>query len=116
MPQITATNETTSDTPTEAIRSVNCASENAGAHEIVVRTGGDLAQRLRQNPAEFQRPDWAFMPHPGWLSALEAGLGHTPYFLEAQHQNKSAGWLPLSLVSSRLFGRYLVSLPYLNSG
>ena len=72
---------------------------------------------------------------PAWLSVLEQGLGHRPVTLIAQerrdepengaarngHGSRSGleggeicGYLPLALVSSRLFGRFLVSLPYLN--
>jgi FemAB-related protein (PEP-CTERM system-associated) len=54
--------------------------------------------------------------HPGWLRVLEAGLGHTPYCLEAVTDGETRGLLPLAYVRSLLFGRFLVSLPYLNSG
>ena len=35
--------------------------------------------------------------------------------LEAVKDQQPVGWLPLVLVRSRLFGRFLVSLSYLNS-
>src|SRR5262245_36294122 len=54
--------------------------------------------------------------HPGWLSVLEQGLGHTPYALEAARGERTVGFLPLAYVRSLLFGRFLVSLPYLNYG
>src|SRR5690242_1372835 len=54
--------------------------------------------------------------HPAWLSVLEHGLRHEPYVLEAFEQDELRGILPLTLVKSRLFGRFLVSLPYLNYG
>src|SRR5262249_49985458 len=54
--------------------------------------------------------------HPSWLTVLERGLGHTPYCLEAVEGEETRGFLPLALVRSWLFGRYLVSLPYLNYG
>jgi FemAB-related protein (PEP-CTERM system-associated) len=54
--------------------------------------------------------------HPGWLAVLRDGLGHVPYCLEARDEGKTCGVLPLAYVKSWLFGRYLVSLPYLNSG
>jgi serine/alanine adding enzyme len=50
-----------------------------------------------------------------WLLALQAGLGHQPYFLRAIRGGLLVGALPLALVESRLFGRFLVSLPYVNS-
>jgi FemAB-related protein (PEP-CTERM system-associated) len=54
--------------------------------------------------------------HPAWLLALEKGLQHRPYCLEAVCGEKTEGFLPLAYVSSFLFGRFLVSLPYLNYG
>jgi FemAB-related protein (PEP-CTERM system-associated) len=54
--------------------------------------------------------------HPRWLRVLRDGLRHQPYCLEAAADGQIVGLLPLAFVRSRLFGRYLVSLPYLNSG
>src|SRR5262245_45391213 len=54
--------------------------------------------------------------HPGWLSVLADGLGHTPYALEAVQGEQTVGFLGLAYVRSLLFGRFLVSLPYLNYG
>ncbi len=54
--------------------------------------------------------------HPGWLTVLERGLRHTAYALEATEGGATVGYLPLAYVRSLLFGRFLVSLPYLNSG
>jgi FemAB-related protein (PEP-CTERM system-associated) len=52
---------------------------------------------------------------PGWLSVLADGFGHTPYALEAVADGRTVGYLPLAFVRSLLFGKFLVSLPYLNS-
>src|SRR5262249_28052789 len=54
--------------------------------------------------------------HPGWLSVLARGLRHSPYCLEAVEGGLTRGFLALAFVRSLLFGRYLVSLPYLNYG
>jgi len=44
------------------------------------------------------------------------GLGHVPYCLEARRENGAiSGLLPLSLVRGPLFGRFLVSLPYVST-
>ncbi|HEX8200992.1 MAG TPA: FemAB family XrtA/PEP-CTERM system-associated protein [Isosphaeraceae bacterium] len=53
---------------------------------------------------------------PAWLEVLERGLGHVPVCLEAAAAGEIRGLLPLAFVRSLLFGRFLVSLPYLNSG
>lgn len=48
----------------------------------------------------------------GWASALAEGAGHRPYFLCAEESGEIVGVLPLCLMESRLFGRFLVSLPH----
>ncbi len=54
--------------------------------------------------------------HPACLDAVARGLKHRPYYLEAVRGERTVGVLPLAYVSSFLFGRFLVSLPYLNYG
>jgi FemAB-related protein (PEP-CTERM system-associated) len=74
-------------------------------------------------PAEYPRlADYvrsrgavALSRHPGWLTVLREGLGHVPYCLEAVEGGQTRGVLPLAYLRSWLFGRFLVSLPYLNS-
>jgi FemAB-related protein (PEP-CTERM system-associated) len=58
----------------------------------------------------------ALSRHPGWLEVLRQAFGHTVYGLEALADGRTRGFLPLAYVSSFLFGRFLVSLPYLNTG
>lgn len=53
--------------------------------------------------------------HPAWLTVLKDGLQHRPFLLEVEREGTTVGHLALSFVQSRLFGRFLVSLPYLNS-
>ena len=54
--------------------------------------------------------------HPGWLPVLARGLDHRMYCLEATRNGQTCGLLALAYVRSWLFGRFLVSLPYLNYG
>ncbi|MCI0381246.1 MAG: FemAB family PEP-CTERM system-associated protein [Gemmataceae bacterium] len=54
--------------------------------------------------------------HPAWLHVLRQGLAQVPYCLEAFTGDRLRGYLPLAFVHSWLFGRFLVSLPYLNYG
>lgn len=85
--------------------------------EIRLYTGQDWASRadrleayvLRQEPLALSR-------HPRWLSILAEGLKHHPYCLEAIDGERTCGLLPLAFVRSLLFGRFLVGLPYVNSG
>jgi FemAB-related protein (PEP-CTERM system-associated) len=52
-----------------------------------------------------------------WLTILNQGFGHRPYSITAETPTGFVcGGLPLALVQSALFGKFLVSLPYLNSG
>jgi serine/alanine adding enzyme len=53
---------------------------------------------------------------PRWLSILHESMGHQPLTLLTRDpvNDNITGYLPLAMVRSRLFGRFLVSLPYLN--
>ena len=55
---------------------------------------------------------------PRWLSVLQRALDHRTFALIARPGEDQTGpiegYLPLALVTSRLFGRFLVSLPYVN--
>lgn len=87
------------------------------AISIVTHHRASLAERL---PAlvDFVRSIDSRMPlgrHPAWLTVLHESLGHDVYALEAVADGRTCGYLPLAFVSSLLFGRFLVSLPYLNS-
>lgn len=53
--------------------------------------------------------------HPLWLDVLQSALGHEVFAVEAVSGGCTVGYLPLAHVSSMLFGRFLVSLPYLNT-
>jgi FemAB-related protein (PEP-CTERM system-associated) len=67
----------------------------------------DPIQRLLTTP--YSTPDLR------WLTVLERGLQHEPFLCEAKQGGVTAGVLPLGLVKSSIFGRFLVSLPYVNS-
>jgi FemAB-related protein (PEP-CTERM system-associated) len=52
---------------------------------------------------------------PRWQLVLAEGMGHVPYTIEARAEDKLCGLLPLALVRGPLFGRFLVSLPFVSS-
>lgn len=53
----------------------------------------------------------------GWKSVIERVLGHECFYLAARTPDgRLDGVLPLVRVSSRVFGSYLVSMPFLNYG
>jgi FemAB-related protein (PEP-CTERM system-associated) len=80
---------------------------------LVRYEGVELDRRLARATSDELAP-----PHPAqslkWLRILQRGLGHHPVLIEALEGDRSAGWLPLARVESWLFGRMLVSLPYVN--
>jgi FemAB-related protein (PEP-CTERM system-associated) len=97
----------------------NAAQLLSRASDVTVRTltGRALTDRLPAL-AEFATGGarGPLSRHPGWLPVLEEGLGHTPIALEAVRGGRTIGMMNLAFVRSFLFGRFMVSLPYLNSG
>jgi serine/alanine adding enzyme len=88
----------------------------ARAPSVRLLRGAELTARLPRLEAYLRCAGGAALSrHPGWLQVLERAFGHTPYALEAVDGDRTRGFLPLAYVSSFLFGRFLVSLPYLNA-
>ena len=84
--------------------------------QILIHEAVDVESNLQPLTAEIDRcGPRSFSHRPDWLLVLRDGLGHRTFLLEAVQNQQSVGWLPLAFVNSRLFGRFLVSLPYLNS-
>lgn len=53
----------------------------------------------------------------GWRRVMEQAFGHRTFYLMARDEHEQVcGVLPLVLVASRLFGRFLVSMPFVNYG
>jgi FemAB-related protein (PEP-CTERM system-associated) len=52
---------------------------------------------------------------PRWLRVIATALRHDVYAIEVNQAGTTRGLLPLAFVKSALFGRFLVSLPYLNT-
>ena len=73
-------------------------------------------------PAEWDRQvrssaGWTHFHQYGWRRVMEGAMGHECVYLAARAQDGAiAGVLPLVRVKSRLFGHYLVSMPFLNYG
>lgn len=84
---------------------------------IWVNTSGSLAARLPSIAAfAANRGPQPLGRDPRWLFVLRDALRHDVYALEARTADgQTCGFLPLAHVSSVFFGRFLVSLPYLNS-
>lgn len=82
-------------------------------HHIDDTLGGELRRFLAEAPAGSGT---CHEHDPGWLTVLREAMGHKTFALVTRETEGGpiVGYLPLALVSSRLFGRFLVSLPYLN--
>ena len=52
----------------------------------------------------------------GWPRLIARACGHEARLLAAEQDGRITGVLPLVLMRSRLFGRFAVSLPFLNAG
>ncbi len=84
--------------------------------EVEVLTGNALRRELpsmREEHAALRQP--LVGQDPRWLAVLQSGLGHEPFWLRARQGDEVRGVLPLVLVRSRLFGRHLISLSYVNA-
>jgi FemAB-related protein (PEP-CTERM system-associated) len=51
-----------------------------------------------------------------WLDVIRASFGHDCRYLVAEHSRGIAGVLPLVFFRSHVFGRFAVSMPFLNYG
>jgi FemAB-related protein (PEP-CTERM system-associated) len=80
------------------------------ARAALAARAGALASFVRHSARHV-----ALSKHPAWLGIFNRALGHDVYAVEAVAGGCTVGFLPLAHVSSLLFGRFLVSLPYLNS-
>jgi FemAB-related protein (PEP-CTERM system-associated) len=61
-------------------------------------------------------PDGTVGHRWAWTRVVPAAYGHRVFPLAAVRDGAVAGVLPLALLRSRLFGRHLVSMPYLDYG
>lgn len=65
--------------------------------------------------AAFRQENGGGVEHDArWLRVLSQGLGHEPRLLVCHRGGVWRGVLPLAMIRGRLFGRFLVSLPYVN--
>jgi serine/alanine adding enzyme len=83
--------------------------------DVWVHTAATLPARLTPLRKLLGDGPTALSRDPAWLFVLRNSLRHEVYVLEARTVDGPCGFLPLAFVDSMLFGRFLVSLPYLNS-
>lgn len=61
-------------------------------------------------------PDASAYHRPAWLGVIARAFGHRTCYLAAQSADRIVGVLPLVFFRSRLFGRFAVSVPFVNYG
>ena len=84
--------------------------------DVVIHEYGGVLERIGSWKAGFLRPFRDLSKHdPAWLSVFRSALRHVPYCLEGKASGETVGLLPLCFIRSHLFGRFLVSLPFLDS-
>ena len=71
-------------------------------------TEGDAYVAAHPNGTSYHRG--------GWLEVFRAAFGHATRYLIADIDGRIAGVLPLVFFQSRLFGRFAVSMPFVNYG
>lgn len=64
----------------------------------------------------LQHPDSNFYQLYGWKSINEKNFGHRCYFQALMDGDRISGVLPVVFMKSRLFGRILSSMPFVNFG
>ncbi|WP_246106091.1 FemAB family XrtA/PEP-CTERM system-associated protein [Rosistilla ulvae] len=74
--------------------------------------------RLRLDLSSDDDASWPRLAahNPAWWDAIRLGLGHSGYLITDRDGDRIAGMLPLVLVKGPIFGSFLVSLPYINTG
>jgi len=87
--------------------------ESAGDGAVVVETAAsgatwDVRVASRREASIYHR--WA------WKGIFEQAFGLRTRYLIARHDGEVVGGLPLVAFESRIFGRYAVSLPFVNYG
>lgn len=80
----------------------------------VVLLSGDSAAAWERFVRSSQRATCAHLV--GWRNVVTQTYRHAPFFLMAAVEGEIVGVLPLFLVRSPLFGRFLVTAPYLSYG
>src|SRR6187399_1933355 len=52
----------------------------------------------------------------GWMTIIQRAFSHETMYLAAERRQRVVGVLPLVFFRSRVFGRCVVSMPFLNYG
>jgi FemAB-related protein (PEP-CTERM system-associated) len=80
-----------------------------------IRTNTNVAPGAWDRYAAAHPDATAYHRH-GWLEVIRSAFGHEITGLAAEFETRIVGLLPLVHFRSRLFGRFTVSIPFLNYG
>jgi len=64
----------------------------------------------------INHPDGTFYHLSCWKNIIEDSFGHQTYYMTAMEEGKIVGVLPVVFIQSKMFGRILSSMPFLNFG
>ena len=98
---------------TATVELVTMAPDLTVQEPLVVTTDLDP---IEWNRYVLSHPEATGYHRAEWRSVFERGLGHRCHYLAVQSGAAVRGLLPLVEIRSRLFGRALSSLPYVNYG
>ena len=87
----------------------------ADIQPVDITIAGDWDAKAWDDYATSSDVDGHFHAY-AWRNIIWRSLKHCPRYLIARRQGEVTGILPLFDVSSRLFGRSLISVPFLNGG
>lgn len=94
--------------PMDASRIANVSSVEINALEVAAVSQWDTYVD--------QHPQSRLYHRAAWRDVIRSVFGHECVYLCARREGKIVGVLPLIRLKSRLFGDYLVSMPYFNYG
>src|SRR5262249_44688684 len=83
----------------------------AGTKNVSVATEAD---RIEWDAFAAAHPDAVGYHDWAWRLVFTGAFGHEPIYLIAREAGRVVGLLPLVYVNSFLFGRAMISLPFLN--
>ena len=95
------------------VASVAMSSVRPVATPVIVR---DDAPRAACDAYVTGHPDASGYHYRAWLGVIERAFRHRTAYLAAESDGRVVGVLPLVFFRSRFFGRFVVSMPFLNYG
>ena len=89
--------------------------------DAVLRPGGELRVMVEADDRAWDRfvdahPEAKQYHRWVWKRVVERAFGHRTLYLSARRNGAIVGVLPLVVMKSALFGRFLVSMPFFNYG